>query len=326
MLLLLAVLPLNALLAQTLGALTHEYERAGAGSVTLPSVPVWANVLRPVGEGIAVRDFPEAARLSKRAVRAALSGCEKRGWVTVDDAKVVRLTAMGESARAAWPELDANAASRFGDEVADALRALVRQLHLEWPHYPAGYGPADDTATGAPYTGGGGQIDSKVPTHGNDWAPVLRDDHDGSSVAGLPLYALLSQALMSFTADFEELWLGSLNQAATVLRLLPDEGRPTADFPSLSRLPGNGKSLLERHMYIEIIRDPGNPKVKLAVPTNRGRNTRDQYADAVARVEERWSPKYGAATAAALRASLEAVVADLDPSLPHHVIGDLHLG
>jgi hypothetical protein len=314
-------LPLNALLGQTLGAVTQEYEAAGAGSGVLPSLPVWANVLRPVGDGVALRDLPAAARLSKRAVRAAVGGCEKRGWLTVDPAKVVRLTDRGEAARVAWPDPPQRRA-----QLDDALRALVRQLYLEWPHYPAGYGPADDTATGGPYTAGGGQIDSKVPTHADDWAPVVREDVDGSSVAQLPTYALLSQALMSFTSDFEELWIGSLNQAATVLRLLPDEGLPNKDVPSLSRLPGNGKSLLERHLYIEIVRDPNNPKVKLAVPTGRGRNTRDEYAATVARVEERWGPKYGADVASGLRAALEAIVADLDPSLPHHIIGTIHLG
>jgi hypothetical protein len=317
-------LPLNALLGQTLAALTQDYERAGAGAGNLPTLGVWANVLRPVGDGIDVGELPAAARLSKRAVRAAIGAAEKRGWL-VTEGRAVRLSPAGEAIRAAWPALDQTADRRW-PELAEVLRPLVRHLYLEWPHYPAGYGPADDSATGGVYTAGGGQIDSKVPTHADDWAPVLRADVDGSSVAGLPLSALLSQALMAFTADFEELWIGGLHHAATVLRLLPDEGLPIKQLPLLSGLPGNGKSVLERHLYIEIVRDPNNSRVKLARPTRRGQNTRDEYEATVGRIEERWHPKYGDEVVNALRSSLETIVADLDTDLPHHVVGSLVFG
>ncbi len=291
-------LPLNALLGQAIAALTDPD--------LSPSLPVWANVLRPVGDGIALKDLPAAARLSKRAIRAAVGAAEKNGWLVTEN-RTVRLTAKAEAVEPpadVWPELQ------------PPLRAVVHQLYLEWPHYPAGYGPADDSTTGSVYTAGGGLIDSKVPTHADDWSPVAREDVDGSSVVGLPTYALLSQALMAFAADFEELWIGGLHHAATVLRLIPDDGAPIKDFPLLANLPGNGKSVLERHLYIEI---GGKPKT--AYLTSRGRNTRDNYAATVGRVEERWSPKYGADNVAALRAALESL--HLDPSLPHHVVGSL---
>ena len=40
-------LPMNALLSQALVTVTHEYEQRGAGSVSLPTLAVWSNVLRP---------------------------------------------------------------------------------------------------------------------------------------------------------------------------------------------------------------------------------------------------------------------------------------
>ena len=311
---------MHALLSQALIAVTQEYERRGAGSAELPTLAVWSNVLRPVGDGIEQRALPAAARLSKRAVRAAVTAAEKRGWL-VREGTTVRLAPAGEAARRRWPALDADVDPIFGDDVKRALSRLVRQLHLEWPHYPTGYGPADHSITGGVYAPGGGQIDSKVPTHGADWAPVLRDDVDGSSVAGLPLSALLSQAFVAFAADFEELWIGGLHLAATVLRLLGDEGVPVREIPMLSRLKGDGKSVLERHGYIDIVRHPDDPKVRIAVPTTRGRNTRDQYEATVGRVEERWGPKYGADVVAELRAALESL--DVDRSLPHSVIDTL---
>jgi hypothetical protein len=313
-------LPMNALLSQALVTVTHEYEQRGAGSAGLPTLAVWSNVVRPVGDGIGLRELPAAARLSKRAVRAAVSAAEKQGWL-VRDGTTVRPTPAAQTARERWPSLDAEVEASVGANLAPPLRQLVRQLFLEWPHYPTGYGPADHSITGGVYTAGGGQTDSKVPTHAADWAPVVRHDVAGSSAEGLSPSALLSQAFVAFAADFEELWIGGLHLAATVLRLLPDEGVPVSDVALLSRLKGDGKSVLERHGYIEIRRDAENPKVRIAVPTARGRNTRDEYEPTVGRVEDRWAPKYGADVVAELRSALESL--DIDRSLPHSVIDTL---
>lgn len=311
---------MNALLAQALVTVTQEYEQRGAGSAGLPTLAVWSNVLRPVGDGIDLRELPAAARLSKRAVRAAVGAAEKQGWL-VHEGGAVRPSPAGEMARDRWPSLDADVEAAVGGDIVAPLREVVCQLYLEWPHHPTGYGPADHSITGGVYTAGGGQIDSKVPTHAADWAPVLRHDVDGSSVAALPLSALLSQTFVAFAADFEELWIGGLHLAATVLRLLPDEGAPVSEIPMLSRLKGDGKSVLERHGYIEILRDADDPKVRLAVPTSRGRNTRDEYEATVGRVEDRWGPKYGADVVTSLRSALESL--DIDRSLPHSVIDTL---
>jgi hypothetical protein len=311
---------MNALLSQALAAVTHEYEQRGAGSASLPTPGVWSNVLRPVGDGIDLRELPAAARLSKRAVRAAVAAAVTRGWL-VHEGKTVRPSPLGETVRERWPSLDADVGASVAGDLATPLGDLVRQLYLEWPHHPTGYGPADHSITGGVYTPGGGKIDSKVPTHAADWAPVLRHDVEGSSIRGLPLSALLSQAFVAFAADFEELWIGGLHLAASVLRLLRDEGVPVSDIPMLSRLKGDGKSVLERHGYIEILRDADDPKVRLAVPTARGRNTRNEYEPTVGRVEDRWGHKYGADVVARLRAALESL--DIDRSLPHSVIDTL---
>lgn len=311
-------LPLSALLAQALLSVTQRYEQRGAGSDDLPRVGVWSNVLRPVGDGTSLRELPLAARLSKRAVRAAVGVAEKYAWLT-RDGNTVRLSRAGQAVRERWPALDADVEASVGNELSGPLRDLVRQLHLEWPHYPTGYGPADHSITGGVYAGGG-RTDSKVPTHGTDWAPVLRHDVDGSSVEALPLSALLSQAFVAFAADFEELWLGGLHLAATVLRLLPDEGLPIKEIPMLSGLKGDGKSVLERHGYLQIVRG-ADAKVRVAVPTPRGRHTRDEYEAALQRVEARWCSKYGGEVVTRLRSALENL--DVDRSLPHSLIDPL---
>jgi hypothetical protein len=313
-------LPMNALLSQALVSLTLEYEQRGAGSASLPTLAVWSNVLRPVGDGIELRDLPAAARLSKRTVRAAVGAAERQGWLD-QEGTTVRPSPAGEAAGTRWPALDAEIDASVGGDLVMPLRAVVRQLHLEWPHYPTGYGPADHSITGGIYAADGAHTDSKVPTHGADWAPVLRHDVDGSSVADLPLSGLLSQAFVAFASDVEEHSIGALHLAATVLRLVPDEGVPVTEIPMLSRLRGDGKSVLERHGYLGILRDTDDPKVRLAVPTARGRNARDQYEPTVGRVEDRWGSEYGTDIVADLRLALESL--DLDRSLPHSVIDPL---
>ena len=286
-----ARLPLNALLAQPLITLAQEFGGP-------PPLAVVANVLRPIDDGIAVADLPAAARLSKRAVRTALNTARKAGYVAIDD-NWVRLTPSGNQAR-----------QRVGDDMWPQLRAplaaLVAQLPLEWPHFPTGYGTADHSATGGVWRG----------VTGTDWKPVHRVLED-DTVSGLPVSALLSQAYMAFTADYESLGLGALYWAANVLRRIPDDGAPTADFPDLRNLPGNGKSTLERHLFITIT---GNPKS--ARVTTRGAHVRDRYEGAVNGVEDQWRADYGDDAVAAVRAALEAL--DVDPTLPHAVMDPLY--
>jgi hypothetical protein len=62
-------------------------------------------------------------------------------------------------------------------------------------------------------------------------AAFIGRDVEGSSVAGLPLSPLLSQAFVAVAADFEELGIGGPHLAATVLRVLPDGGVPVSDIP-----------------------------------------------------------------------------------------------
>ena len=278
-------LPLNALLGQAMAAFLAADEAS-------PPLAVYANILRPIGDGTEVADLPTAARLSKRMVKAALKVAAKKRWVVVDDA-VVRPAGPVPAPPDAWPQLK------------PALRALVEQFALEWPHCPAGYGTADVSAAGGAYVSG----------HGQDWKPVPRET--GDTTSSLPTYALLSQALMQFTADFETRGLGALLYAATILRRIPDTGAPTADFPLLARLKGDGKSALERHLYLTIA---GSPRVAHLTP--RGADVRDRYDGTVASIEDEWRDRYGDDVVTDVRSGIEAL--DLDPAFPHHIVGELY--
>ena len=309
--------------------LTNELERAaGAGNDT-PSLAVWSNVLRCVHDagsaGLGERELPAAARISKRLATAAVTGSARRGWITVGAAsgspkqRHAALTDSGRRAAHVWPEQLAAADSEWaGSDVRSALESLVARLPFELPHYPASYGAADPSAIGGPFAQPWKKTD--VPAHGNDWSPVPRTSD--SSVSTLPITALLSQALMAFTIDYENRFPWPLASTATVLCHIGEEPMPLDDVPGDHGIMGNGKSLLERHLIVEVTKDPASPRQKLVALTDRGVAVMKHHPGRLEAVEDEWSERFGD-TVAALRDALTA--ADPAPG-PDHVIAPLHEG
>ena len=295
-------LPLSVLLSRALIEYARDFDRVGADLSPAPSLPLWANVLRVLDTtGTDIRDVPRLARLSRRAVRSNIGGLERTGWAvqqgsaTAGGGKVVRLTPQGAAVRAAWrglPNLvDLRWRDRFGDDrlriLRTCLEGLVVQLDLELPHYPTGYGPGDPSLTGGRHVPAR-EGPPRMPAHGQDWSPVRRTDRDRAGLAELPLYALVSQALVAFTIDYEAAGKGVLPVVANTLRLVPDEGVPLASLPMTFGLSGNGKSLLERHHIATVERDSATGR-KVVRLTDVGREERDGYQPALARITEQWN-------------------------------------
>jgi hypothetical protein len=321
--------PLSALLSHALIAFDWEYQRAGNDDGSVPTLPLWSNLLRLVGEeGVELRELPRLARLSRRAVRPLVTGALHGGYLANDSPPCLRsgsrlrLTERGRRARELGRSvlLHAEAGWRecFGDQRVDALRAsleaLVSRLELELPHYPLGYGPADNSMVGGRF------VPEKlgpphIPAHGQDWLPVLRRDVD--TVNDLPLSALLSQVLVAFAIDYESQAAASLATSANVLRLIGDEGVPLDRLPPGADVTGSGRSGMERHGQIVVDRDPSNPIKKLAHLTPSARHIRDAYSPMTAESERRWEQRYGQEVVHALRAALESIVTEIDEDLPH---------
>jgi hypothetical protein len=73
---------LPSLLLTVLGGLERVYIDEGAGRFAIPSLDLWANLLRAVHEaGIDRRELPAILRLSKRAVRSRVSTTVRHGLV-----------------------------------------------------------------------------------------------------------------------------------------------------------------------------------------------------------------------------------------------------
>jgi len=156
----------------------------------------------------------------------------------------------------------------------------------------------------------------------------------------LPISALLSQALVAFTIEWDNEaehrsphrttnygrppgapaapWLTSLVMWANCLRFLPDEGITVAGLRDLART-GTNLDGMRRWGYLTFAPSPGRGKrpapETVLLPTARGREAREILRGLDAEIEARWRDRFGG-EAGALRSALGGVVAGLDPGLP----------
>jgi hypothetical protein len=188
------------------------------------------------------------------------------------------------------------------------LVALVDKFELELPHYWITYGTADPSVTGGRFRAGS-EGPPRIPPHGADWEPVLRED---KGAADLSLTALLSQALCNFAVDYE---MRSPSLGWTIQALLPidaTKGTPMAEVPRFAHLSGDGKSGSERHGLVKV----GPKPQQIATLTPLGQRIREVYEPFTAAVEDRWRDVYGAAPVKKLRSALEKA-APSGPAHPH---------
>jgi hypothetical protein len=220
-----------------------------------------------------------------------------------------------------WSErLAALDAKWRGTPLRAALECLVAQFRFELPHFPASYGAADPSAIGGPYMQNAKRKDD-LPAHGKDWKPVMRSDED--SVSSVPITALLSQALVEFTIDYEDRFPWPLANTTTVLCHIDKEPSPLSDLPSGHGIVGKGKSLLERHLIVNVTQDPDNRRKKLVSLSDRGELVLAHHPKRLDAVEKEWSERYGELVAE-LRAELDRASAALDGDYPDHVIAPLY--
>ncbi|MGH3125647.1 MAG: MarR family winged helix-turn-helix transcriptional regulator, partial [Streptosporangiaceae bacterium] len=163
--------------------------------------------------------------------------------------------------------------------------------------------------------------------------PRRRAQGETVLVADLQFSALLSQALVAFTIEFDNEserqlphrttwgpaagsgrgpWLVSLTMWANFLRFLPPDGVPlqdVADLVPLINLPG-----LERWGYVRVGPGPGDsrpsPPRKDAIvrPTRWGRLAQDICGPLTGVIEGRWRDRFGGAVIGQLSEALRTVV------------------
>lgn len=261
----------------------------------MPSLDLWANLIRGVGKTeTPVRDLPRSLCISKRAVKTRIGTANRKGWIIEAKSAQARvtvcLTEVGSSVAASWTELQARVEeqtrARLGINAYDGLRGCLQTIiamsPLEYPHYPAAYGPADASVTGG---------------NGRDWSAVVREP--GDTVSHLPLSALVSQAIVAFAMRYEDSSPVAFALAASIISRIAPEGRPVSEI----RDPV-GLSALTRHGFLNIVQ---NKRTKLAVLTSRGQAVRANHKARVDTVEREWEDSFGSQNITRLRAILEEV-------------------
>jgi hypothetical protein len=318
----------SVLLSKALLQYTREWESVDVALPRPLSLLFWSNFLRPVGSGVRLRDVHRVARVSRRAIRPTLQqaqlflvtpGSGGRGE------QEVCLTEHGRTAlnagAARFEMVDTAWRARFGANAVELLRraleAFVGDLPLELPHYPIGYGPADERITG------GSSVPAKagpspIPAHGQDWPVVRRDGM--ASMSDMPLSALLSQTLVAFSIDYEtrsQAWrTGNSMSVAAMLGLLVPDGAP-ADLIPKTRAWTQG---LEASGFVTVERDAMRPTKKRVALTAEGARLQAENTARLDEVERDWRDRYGAERLDALRAALEGIVHGIGVGLPDHLL------
>jgi hypothetical protein len=186
----------------------HTANKAGSG-VLLTSMVMWSNFMRliPAG-GVALRAVAANGRITN------LGGLQRWGYICVEPVdQTVHLKPGGRRAQEVWRalagEVEQRWRERFGDAAIDELRrALSSVADPALPLYLPVLGYADGMRAG----------------HVRGAPGAVAED----------LAALLSQALLSFTLEYEERSALSLAMSADVVRVLSADGARVRDLPARS--------------------------------------------------------------------------------------------
>jgi hypothetical protein len=315
--------PLPTLLSQALVAFTieldNEFERRfdeAGGGARVTSLVMWSNLLRFVGDGIAVGELPDAVGLQKPRVLSTLGGVERWRYVYVTPTRrggpptarrdgfgsarglkddwCVRLTPAGKDAAAIWPdlfgEIEARWRARFGesaiDELESALREIAADADVELPEY-------------LPIVGGANGMVLDLPRR------ERRQAADDSR-----LTVLLARALLVYTLDYETESGLSLPLSANVVRVLDEAGVHVRELPARSGISKEAIAMaltfLAKTDYVALEGDTSSTKVVRL--TSAGRDLCDEHPRLCARVEGR----LGRDVVGRVRSALDVVLGHRD--------------
>ena len=168
-------------------------------------------------------------------------------------------------------EIEQRWRERFGDAAIDELRqALSRVADPALPLY--------------------------LPVLG--YADGMRADHVRAAPGAVAedIAAMLSQALLSFTLEYEEESALSLALSADVVRVLCADGVPIRDLPTRSGVSKEAITaavgFLQRNGYAAVEPDPAG-RSKLVRLTAKGLAAQTQYTRLAKTVERRWRKRLG---------------------------------
>jgi len=249
----------------------HTSNKAGRSGVWLTSMVMWSNFMRLIpADGVALRAVEANGRITN------LGGLQRWGYISIEPAdRTVHLKPGGRRAQEVWRplagEVEQRWRERFGDAAIDELRqALSSVADPALPLYLPVVGYADGMRAG----------------HVRGAPGAVAED----------LAALLSQALLSFTLEYEEGSTLSLAMSADVVRVLSADGVPVRDLPARSGVSKEAITaavgFLQRNGYAAVEPDPAS-RSKLVRLTEQGLAAQARHARLAKAVERRWRRRLG---------------------------------
>jgi len=327
--------PLSALLSQALVALAIEFDNefehqmphrttnhgstpGAAGAPWLVSMAMWVHCMRYVPEGgIAAGELVRRSRLGPKSGEMVIRRMSAWwGYLTVDTGRgstgsrssrsawMVRPTHGGEQAHHIWSSLtaliDDRWRSRFGAGSIEQLRASLEPLVGQLGGWLLDYPPIGALSRVA---SSGQSRARRAPPPAQ---PVATTPGD------LPLWALLSKALLAFAADVGQTNADPLPLSANVQRVLTETGVRVRELSALTGIAGfgitNSMVALTRTGHIEVGTDPAGGRAKVARLTSLGTESQLAYRQSTSQVEKDWEARFGAGLVGALRESLDELV------------------
>ena len=148
--------------------------------------------------------------------------------------------------------------------------------------------------------------------------------------ARLPLSALLSQVLVAHIRELDQAGDGgtpvpSYALWSNVVRVVGDEGVDQRELPLRARLSRravrSSLGIAERQGWVVVEANAARRGAEVVRLTPAGRRAHQEWPRRFALVEGWWRERFGDEAIGGLRASLVALVAQLDLELPHHPTG-----
>jgi DNA-binding MarR family transcriptional regulator len=161
--------------------------------------------------------------------------------------------------------------------------------------------------------------------------------------ARLPLFTLLSFALVAFTIEFDNeaerrmphwttasrrsgkaasgVWLASMVMHLNCMKHVPEEGIRLGELFDRAGTPMNLAGML-RWGYVTLAPDPADTRKKIpdadqiVRATTKGANAKQVWEPLLAEIEQRWQGRFGKREIDELSAALRGVAAKLDRDLP----------
>jgi DNA-binding MarR family transcriptional regulator len=248
----------------------HTGNRKGGG-VWLTSMVMWSNFMRLIpADGVPLGAVEANGRITN------FGGLQRWGYIRVEPAdQTVHPEPGGRRAQEVWrplaDEIEERWRERLGDAAVDELRQTLSSVaDPALPLYLPVLGYADGMRAG----------------HVRAAPGAVAED----------LAALLSQALLSYTLEYENESALSLAMSANVVRVLSAEGVELRDLPARSGVSKEAITaavgFLQRNGYAAIEPDPAT-RSKLVRLTEQGLATQAQHTRLAKAVELRWRKRLG---------------------------------